>query len=216
MHTVFSRSTYSTKCQEINGAISIYIPWIACASEARKSWIGSLHERVPPARVHPGCDLTDCRKESSKNVWSTWNGNAALGLQRNKTEVEIIEKVWSLPCALYISWLPRLNKSVVWIWVELKGFQEFLWSSAFASLWYLFAWDDLNRGGGGVENICQRSLCPGAWGRRESMYLSPGGQRSEPRGQKKCKGKSQQDLGYPSWWSLGNTLTPSSKLCDLI
>jgi len=66
----------------------------------------------------------------------------------------------------------------------------------------------------GGEHLLEE-LALGAWRGRKSICLSTGGQESEPRGEKTCKGESQQDLGYVSSWSLGNTLTPSAKLCDL-
>ena len=65
VHFVFLKNHIFNKVSG-NGATSIYIPWIACELEARKSWIERLHERVSPAWVHPDCDLSDGRKEQKK------------------------------------------------------------------------------------------------------------------------------------------------------
>lgn len=54
-----------------------------------------------------------------------------------------------------------------------------------------------------MENIClgeDFAQLHGKGGSEgEGMCLSPGGQVSEPRGEKKYKGKSLQDLGYFCW-----------------
>ena len=133
VHTVFLKNHIFNKVSG-NGATSIYIPWRACALEARQSWTARLHERASPARLHPDCDLSGGRN-CSKHVWSAQNGSTVLGLQRDKTPAETVEEVWPLPCALYTSRLPSLNKPVMWIWAELKGFQEFLWGFLVAQWW---------------------------------------------------------------------------------
>ena len=114
VHTVFLKNRIFNKASG-NGATSIYIPWRAYALEARQSWIGRLHERASPARVHPDCDLSGGRK-SSKQFGVPRMGAQSWGCRETKHRPKQQRKCGHFPVlCTFPDFLAWIN---LWIWAK--------------------------------------------------------------------------------------------------